>query len=260
MKIKVMTFNLRVRSDKDENNHFDLRRGKVLELINREAPDLIGFQEATDPMLDWLRESLTDYYVLGHGRGTDYRGEGIPIAYRKDRFELHAFCEEWLSAEPQKAASVFEGLDQSKYPRVLLTAELVAKECGALLSFFNIHTDHRGAMARVAECTVLVQRMAQSRHAFVVTGDFNALPDSPEIGLITATAESLGTVDATREIKGSFHGFRGDVGTHKIDYIFTNLPTDPSDSYAIEDDDSCGHYYSDHHALCAWVEIGAENL
>ena len=255
MKIKVMTFNLRVRSDKDGNNCFDLRKGKVLDVIRRESPDLIGFQEATDPMLDWLKESLSEYYVLGHGRGADYHGEGTPIAYKKNRFDLHAFREEWLSAEPQKPASVFEGLDQSKYPRVLLCAELVAKEIDTPIAFFNIHTDHRGMMARVAECSILVREMAASRFGFVVTGDFNALPNSPEIGLVTATEPSLGTVDATREIVGSFHGFRGDVGTHKIDYIFTNLPTDPAASYAIADDDSCGHYYSDHNALCAWVEI-----
>ncbi len=258
MKIKVMTFNLRVRSEGDGNNIFDLRREKILGVIQREAPDLIGFQEATDPMLDWLQESLTDYYVLGHGRGADYHGEGIPIAYRKDRFDLHSFREEWLSADPQRPASVFEGLDQSKYPRVLICAELVAKGCAAPISFFNIHTDHRGAMARVAECTLLARELTASRFGFVVTGDFNALPSSPEIGLITATEAKLGTVDATREIKGSFHGFRGDVGTHKIDYIFTNLPTDPNESYAIADDDSCGHYYSDHHALCAWVEFAGD--
>ncbi|WP_208787240.1 hypothetical protein, partial [Enterococcus faecalis] len=73
---------------------------------------------------------------------------------------------------------------------------------------------------------------------------------------IKSTAEQLGTVDATSGIPGSFHGFRGDVGNHKIDYVFTNLPTDPAASYAIADDNACGVYYSDHNALCAFVEIG----
>lgn len=255
VKIKVMSFNMRVRSDKDGNNMFDFRREKILNMLNREKPDLIGFQEITDVMLVWLKSNLTDYYILGHGRNESYKGEGIPIAFRKDVFDLHAFSEEWLSLAPQTPKSVIKGLDQSVYPRVMSRAELVHKESTEPIAFFNMHTDHRGETARIVENAFLLRAIQASPFKFIATGDFNARPDAPSICMITATADTLGTVDATSHIKGSFHGFKGDVGDCKIDYIFTNLQTNPEDSYAVADDDSCGHYYSDHNAVCAFLEI-----
>lgn len=254
MKIKVMTFNLRVRTPIDGANFFDLRKNKILELILKEKPDVIGFQEASDFMHEWLKNSLVDYYVLGHGRGKDYHGEGTPVAFRKSMFDLHSFREKWLSFTPDSPASVFEGLDQSGCPRVYVCAELVHKDSKHPFAFYNVHTDHRGEQARIAECVLLAKELAASRFGFVVTGDFNALPSSTEISMLLAD-NRLGIVDATKKIKGSFHGFKGDVGSNKIDYIFTNLPTDPAKSYAVADDDSCGHYYSDHNAICAYVEI-----
>ena len=255
IKLKVMTFNLRVRATVDGNNIFDNRRDKILNLIQSEAPDVIGFQEASDMMQDWLKEVLTDYYVLGHGRGKNFHGEGTPIAYRKDRFDLHAFREQWLSFAPDAPASVFTGLDQSSCPRVLACAELIHKDAAAPFAFFNIHTDHKGEQARVAECVLLAQQLIATKLPFVVTGDFNALPDSASIQMLLTTKEQTQIVDATSNIVGSFHGFKGDVGTHKIDYIFTNMATNPEASYAIADDDREGCYYSDHNAIVSFVEL-----
>lgn len=255
IKLKIMTFNLRVRVKADGVNIFDNRRDKIFNLIQREEPDVIGFQEASDVMMEWLKEALTDYYVLGHGRCKDYHGEGTPIAYRKDRFDLHSFKAQWLSFSPDEPASVLTGLDQSACPRMIVCAELVHKDADKPFAFFNVHTDHRGEQARVAECVLLAQQLATAKVPYVVTGDFNALPDSASIAMLLSTKEQTGIVDATANIVGSFHGFRGDVGTHKIDYVFTNLPTNPDESYAIPDDDSDGCYYSDHNAICSFVEI-----
>ena len=256
VKIKVMTFNLRTRVVKDGNNCFDNRTDKIKAMLEKEQPDVIGFQEATTFMQDWLKDTLTDYYVLGCGRSEGYKGEGVPIAFRKDRFNLFQFRQEWLSLYPQKPASRFEGLDQTKCPRVFTCAEIVHKDCDTPISIFNIHTDYNGALTtRVLECATLMRAAAASPWKFVMTGDFNAHPDTPPISLIKATAEELGTVEATEHIAATFHGFKNGGATSKIDYIFTNLPTDPAESYAVPDDDSCGCFYSDHNALCAFVKI-----
>ena len=60
IKIKVMTFNLRVKAIVDGANCFDFRKNKILKVIREEAPDVIGFQEANDEMLAFLKESLDD--------------------------------------------------------------------------------------------------------------------------------------------------------------------------------------------------------
>ena len=253
--LKVMTFNLRIRVIADGKNYFDNRRDKIRETIARENPDLIGFQEANDFMADWLDQTLTDYTVIGHGRGEDGTGEGMYIAYRRDRFRLRAFHGEALSLLPKAPGSRLESTDQSSCPRTFACAELICKDHGERFAFYNIHTDHKGASARLLECAFLMRDVSACDLPFVITGDFNDYPNTPPIELVMSTAESLGTVDATCNITGTFHGFKGDVGTHKIDYIFTNMQVDPNETYAVPDDDSTGCYYSDHNALCAFVTI-----
>lgn len=69
--------------------------------------------------------------------------------------------------------------------------------------------------------------------------------------------------DATVNVGGTFHGFgqrKADAEgpknrPSKIDYIFTNLATDPRESYAVEDIPVDGIYISDHLPVVAFVEI-----
>ena len=59
--IKVMSFNLRTPCKDDGINYFWNRTDRVLNVINGENPDVIGFQEATSEMRTWLADSLTGY-------------------------------------------------------------------------------------------------------------------------------------------------------------------------------------------------------
>lgn len=255
IRIKVMTFNLRVRTIKDGINCFDARRDRIREVIESESPDVIGFQEASNGMLSWLKETFTDYVVLGHGREGDYHGEGTPIAYKRELFDLHFFDASWLSYTPQIPASFFNGVEQSRCPRMIIYAELIHRDATQPFVFCNVHTDHKSSSARVAECMAVMQRLYCARFPFVLTGDFNDQPDSQSIGMILGTKETLGTIDATENIIGSFHAFTGNVGDSKIDYIFTNLSADPTEAYAVPDIPVEGVYYSDHNALCAFLEL-----
>lgn len=253
--LKVMTFNLRIPAEVDGENHFGFRKERIIELINAEKPDLIGFQEAVDESFDLLKERLTDYYVLGHGRDSRYHGEGIPIAFRKDVFSLCGFRQEWLSLTPRKPSTTLKGLDQSKCPRVYACAELLHRDADLPIAFYNVHSDHRGELAKVVESTILLRDIAANPYKFILTGDFNARPDSASIAHILATESSLGTVDLTALIPTSFHGFDlPNFEPTKIDYIFSNLPGDPAKSYAVPAH-LLGDHYSDHNALCAFVEI-----
>lgn len=251
VEIKVMTFNIRCRVQKDGNNFQDLRKDKILEMIRREQPDLIGLQEVQEIPFAWLQEELPEYCFLGHGRDAGYRNEFPPVAYRKDRFCLHAFREKWLSLQEDLPQSRLEGLDQSTCARVYCCAELVHKECETPFAFYNVHTDHKGQVARTVECALLYRDINQCGLPYVLTGDFNARPDADCIQMILAT----GAKDLTREIEGSFHAFGALSEPVKIDYIFTNLKGDPARAYRVEDDDACGCYYSDHNALCATVKL-----
>ena len=251
--MKIMTFNLRIPSKVDGENIFEFRKPYVLDVVRNEMPDVIGFQEANDDMIAFLQENLPAYYFLGHGREKNYTGEAPLIAYRWEKFMLHGFTEEMLSFEPQKNGTRLEGVNQSRCPRAFAVAELVCKENHERFAFCNVHTDHMDQNAVFAECVILMQHIGRRALPFILTGDFNATPDSLAIQMINATSESLGTVDATANIKTSFHNYGRKDTDFKIDYIFTNLKTDPSESYAVPNPE--GKYYSDHYALCAKIML-----
>lgn len=255
--IKVMTFNMRINTVIDGDNWFHKRCPKIEEVIKREKPDIIGFQEIDEEMQYFLRETFPEYIILGHGRKDNYSWEGTPIAFNKDRFLLHTFRQRWLTLEEDLPGSRLHGMGQSDCPRVYCCAELIDRTCYKPFSFYNVHLDHLpDTAAQIVETALLFKDISESPFPYVLTGDFNATPDSAVIKTILATNGRLGTVDATAQVGPTFHGFgRYEPAVDKIDYIFTNMKTDPADSYLVPDDNACGYYYSDHYAVCAYVSI-----
>lgn len=255
MKLKVMTFNLRLDVAADGINYFPNRENRVLETIRNEKPDLIGFQEASDYVRNFLKNHLTDeYVVLGCGREKNYRGEACSLAYRKDCFELISFDTQFLSTTPSIPATRFVGSDQSHCPRLYVHAVLSHTELAKPLHFFNTHLDHKGAQAQFLGMTQIMQTAADVDGQFVLTGDMNAKPDSACIALPTAM-KNRSVKDATESVPYTFHNFGKLVGEErwKIDYIFTDA--EPIEAYAIEDESVDGVYISDHYPVCAWIDF-----
>ena len=176
-KLKIMTFNLRVESPRaDGINDLPNRKGRILEAIIKEAPDLIGFQEARDGMRAWLRDTLTEYVVVGCGRYAEYRGESAPLAFRKDKFEMVSMETFWLSSTPKIPATIYEGSDQSDCPRIATAAVLKPIDGDNLLLFVNTHTDHLGCLSRTLASAQLLEYMSnfseQKRSNGTVTSFF----------------------------------------------------------------------------------------
>ena len=80
--LKCMSFNLRVAAACDGVNMFFRRAPRVLEVLEREQPDLVGFQEVTDDMRTWLTEHLHGYTLQGCGRERNCHGESMLLGYR----------------------------------------------------------------------------------------------------------------------------------------------------------------------------------
>lgn len=251
VKLKVCTFNLRHEIDVDGINNFWNRTGRVRETITTEQPDLIGFQEVTGAMRSWLKEALSDYTVLA----PFFDGDSPVIAYRTAVFELTGFSHFWLSPTPQVPESRFDG-DQSKYPRMAVAATLRRHGAAEPLRFYNTHLDHKGVIARLLGATQLMQDISLWGGKTVLTGDFNALPDTPEIVTIAA-CPTLPMTDATAALGGTFHSFgkKAPAEKTKIDYIFTNAACDPAESYIVEDVPVDGVYISDHNPVCAYITL-----
>jgi endonuclease/exonuclease/phosphatase family metal-dependent hydrolase len=257
--IKVCTFNLRVIAEVDGQNIFHNRKGRILDTIKENAPDIIGFQEAASVMKKWLGDELAPlgYTVVGCGRSADYRGESTCIAFKRDDFELIALETRWLSATPLVPGSRYAA-DQSSCPRVYTAATLKHKDSDEIFIFLNTHLDHKGSEARKLGALDVVRYLSERKLPCIITGDMNAHPGTPEIEAFTAYAiNGKPVIDATASLGGTFHGFGRYTAEKapKIDYIFTDLPCDISKSYIVTDTPADGLYISDHNPVCAIVEL-----
>jgi len=253
VKLKVCTFNLRAPVEKDGINYFPNRKGRILDVIRQENPDLIGFQEASDMTRRWLREALTDYIVVGCGRNLKLAGEAVTVAYRRDCFDLISMNTFWLSTNPSVPGSTY-GIDQSSCPRCTTAVVLKHDDAEKPFLFLNTHLDHKGATARLLGAIQILQYVSERDLPFVLTGDMNAKPDSPEMQAIVSSA-SRAVTDITRGIESTFHGFGKRTDALKIDYIFTDMPSDPAESYAVEDNPVDGLYISDHRPVIGFVTV-----
>ena len=254
MKIKAVTFNLRMENPGDGINYFFNRTPLILDKIQRESPDIICFQEATVRILAWLRASLSEYTVVGIGRGADFTDEANPIAFRKDRFELFGLDQFWLSPTPEIPGSRYA--DQSTCPRICTAATFRPTGEGRLIRVYNTHLDHVGRGARLLGMRSVLERIgrdrARMRSPIILTGDFNAEPDEECIAELSAYSNRM-LADATAAVPITFHNFGRKEGNGKIDYIFTDAAiVDPA---AIWDDRRDGIWLSDHYPIAVGLEI-----
>jgi len=253
MKLKIMTFNLRIDNPGDGINCFDGRKARVKEAIMYEKPDVIGFQELSDKMNDWLRTAIrSKYEIVGTGRESNYTGEGARIAYNKKKFELLSLDTRWLSETPDVPGSRY-ALDQSTCPRVYTVVELVEKRSRKVVRVYNAHFDHVGEMARVCSAAQMIARISCDNARLccpnVLMGDLNAYPDSNAVKTLNAHL-----TDITANIDNTFHGFGKRTEKIKIDYIYTDAKS-PVPSYVMEDTSVDGVYISDHYPVCGFIEI-----
>lgn len=251
VKLKICTFNLRYPSDKDGINCFENRKGLIRACIEREKPDVIGFQEAADSVRAWLRDALSDYAVVGCGRNADLTGEACLIAYKKRDFEALFTQTFWLSLAPSVPGSRY-GADQSKCPRIATAAILKHRATEKPFLLINTHLDHKGSAARTYGAIQILQYVDAKKLPFVLTGDLNATPDAPEIKLLT-DCEYQSVTDLTADLPCTFHNFGKGEDECKIDYIMTSMRGDPAEAYTVSDVTPDGVYVSDHYPVFGFV-------
>ncbi len=256
MKLKVVTFNLRTMTDYDKEQNFIYRFDFIKDKINAEKPDIIGMQEMTWPMREYVVNGLKDYYIVGGGRDKDRFGEAVCIAFNKNRFVLNDCETFWLSDTPDVPGSLFPE-DQSVYPRTCVSVFLTDDVSHESFRFYVVHTDHEGPIARLRAGEKLKEVIAsRSGEPFIITGDFNAAPDTAEINVIT-NGDGVEIIDASDDFDQTFHKY-GELKdlpdrSMKIDYIFhsTDFKCVSSEIWT----DKRDHLFlSDHYPVVAILE------
>ena len=248
-KLDVMTFNMRYDNPEDGENNWQYRRERVARVIESNGVDIFGAQELLVNQLNDLKGLLPEYDEVGVGREDGREaGEFNPVFYRRDRFELLDWGTFWLSETPDSAGSKgWNGACER-----LATWTVLRDADGRELFFINTHLDHVGDTARREGVTLLLDRITElsGGRPVVLTGDFNADPESEIIAHVVESGMLHHTRDAASEcggLKGSFSDFGSipEAMRPLIDYVFVNEGFKTL-SYQVLPDSLEDGYLSDH--------------
>ena len=256
--LNIVTYNLRCVWVGDGVNSFLNRAGLILHKIDNEQPDIICFQEGVKESIAFMKKNLRDYYVAFNQRGENFDGEGLAVAFRRDKFDLLGLDCFWLSPTPYIPGSRFE--IQSEYPRICQDVLLKRVEDGKLFRVYNIHLDHVSDEARVLGIEAVLNRVKEDKKRFdlpfFIFGDFNAEPDSKVIQFCN-NYEAVPMKELTETVERTFHGYeRENLTDCKIDYIFTDTKTAQlTHSAEIWKEKLSGVFLSDHYPVSVKIEF-----
>jgi endonuclease/exonuclease/phosphatase family metal-dependent hydrolase len=125
---------------------------------------------------------------------------------------------------------------------------------------FNVHLDHRGAVARHESARLLAERIRTraTGDPVVVVGDFNAGPGSDPLRALLADGEPL--VDAWRAAnpgvpeQATFNGWAAAADGPRIDFVLVSLQV-RVESASIDAAQRQGRWPSDHLPVTALLRL-----
>ena len=230
--LRVMSFNIRNGTANDGANHWDLRKEFLYDVIRDEAPDVLGLQEAVRFQLDALNQQLPEYAEVGIiSDSTRHTGQFSAILYRKDRFEVQATGDFWLSDTPEVPSKSWG----NHHLRICTWVRLLDQATAQAFYVYNTHMDDGSQPSREKAAELIMQHFHRQTHTapLVLMGDLNVGEDNSVISYLKGERELTGStpvrmVDTFRarhpdeQTVGTFNGFEGRVNGPKIDYIFVS--------------------------------------
>jgi len=236
-KLRIMTFNLRRDVEHDGEYRWSSRRDRVASVVREHAPDVMGTQEGLPHQLADLDARLPEYGRIGRDRRGDASDESCAIYYARERFELVAYGDLWLSDTPHVPASATWG---NRLPRMVTWATLLDRKSGRTVTVANTHLDHESLDARRRAARFLAERLPGA----ILMGDLNAEPGEETHTFLL----SAGWDDADAR-EPTYHGFTGQARV-RLDYILAPRTHRVRLTRVLADASTA----SDHHPVLAELE------
>lgn len=242
-----MQFNLLTSTKKRRSHPWRLRKRNVARIFDTLRPDVVGTQEANYTQLLELAELLPEYDFVGEGNlgnamSHDESNWYCATFYRRDRVRLldddDATESLWLSDTPEVPASQFH---LGTRPRLVTWNRFELLATGKPFVFGTTHLEAVNAYHRRKSALILREHVSRRVRdlgediPIFLTGDFNAVADSPEIRAMAESRDSLEPMyDAWEQLRdtgdpagSTFRGLglrdrvgRMLLGPRRIDYVF----------------------------------------
>ena len=181
--IKIMSYNVRCLTPLDlGKKSWYYRADLIMSDIASEAPDIIGFQEATKWQYNYLVDCMPQYDSVITYRDKSVASEGCPIFYNTEQFTLIDKGSFWLSETPDVMSKDWGAACYRICSYVILTENASGKD----FVVFNTHLDHVSDEARIKGIAVVLDKIAQfGGLPAVIMGDFNAVEGSETYKSVT---------------------------------------------------------------------------
>jgi endonuclease/exonuclease/phosphatase family metal-dependent hydrolase len=243
---RIMTYNIRFDNPADGPNAWENRKAKVIALLQKHNPDIIGIQEALHHQLEDIIASLPEYTYVGVGRDDGkIKGEYSALIIRKHKFEVLDQNTFWLSETPNIPGS--KSWD-AMITRVVTWATIKDLETKRMFTVMNTHFDHIGTEARKQSALILKKYTEDQapRMPIIVTGDFNTTREEDPYQIMIKKEGRLLIDPAPQNPPGTFCNFEvNSMVCRPIDYIF-HTPEWKSEKYMVITDNDGQYYPSDH--------------
>lgn len=265
LKIKVISFNIRMNFADDGVNNWENRKQLVIETLKQRDADMIGMQEVTSSQYLFLKDQLSEYNSYAVGRKDGKLEDEIAAVFYKKNFEVIRDSTIWLSENPAEIGS--KSWDASLYRTV---SWLTVKEpvTGLEFSFYNTHFDHRGEIARVQSAKLihkLISANSGNKPAILV-GDFNVTSEQEPYKIMTASWKDCYQLKDARGLSVAPHsggdvtynGYK-DEGGRIIDFIFVSEGISVQDHRFLNINRG-DIFISDHYPVEATVLLEKKNI
>ena len=217
--LKVMSYNIRLGSANDGTNQWALRASATQDMLEDQAPDVFGVQEALDYQVHFIEE-MCGYEYVGVGRENGKKeGEHMAIFWNKKKVSMLKWGTFWLSETPEEPSMGWDAACK----RTATWALMKDKKTGRKFYFINTHLDHEGKEAQKNGLKLIVDRLAEINPdglPMVLTGDFNITPDNKALTDLDAKMQSARKIAEKTDSHDTYNGWGRGSGV--IDYIYVS--------------------------------------
>lgn len=221
--LKVMSFNIRLNVESDQDNAWPERKEEALALLEYYHPDVLGVQEALPEQMKDMKSGLKNYDFVGVGRDDGKeKGEFSAIFFDTQKLQISKSGTFWLSETPEKPSKGWDAALNRICTYAIFKDLKSKKEFLAM----NIHFDHVGNVARVKSSELILKKAKElnpKNLPLVLTGDFNLTEDTEPVKILSQNLKDTFYHSEKKHYgpKGTFTGFNvNEVPKDRIDYIF----------------------------------------
>ncbi|WP_175418835.1 endonuclease/exonuclease/phosphatase family protein [Aureibaculum algae] len=255
--LKIMTYNIRLDVASDGENAWEHRKEFLTNQIKFYSPDVMGTQEGRPNQIKYMKETLTDYKMIGHGRDGGDNGEYSAIFYNTNKVKVEQDSTFWLSKTPEKRSKNWDAAIE----RICTYGLFTDLESLEKVWIVNTHLDHIGQESRVKSMKIIeahINTINKDNYPVILMGDLNVEPDNE---LITNLKQDFIDTKEQSKLKfgptGTFNAFKfNEPVTRRIDYIFVSkTPNVKVEKYAVLSNSKDLKYPSDHLPVYVKLEL-----